>query len=104
MTPEKRDELRRLCDDPALTPGPWESVASEDRDHMSWVRDPSMPQGADSIALVGASELETEQAIVDFIASAREALPALLDEVERLQAALEFYSDPRKYRGFQFTR
>lgn len=69
------------------TPGPWEAVISDRRGEMSWVRDPHMPSGADSIALVGASEIETEQANVQLIAAAPDLYEALRDIIGIARAA-----------------
>jgi hypothetical protein len=58
------------------TPGPWKSYV-EGRDHTSG--DSFIMTGGEDIYLVGAS-LEDQ----DFIASARQDVPALIGEVRRL--------------------
>lgn len=79
-TPEKRAELRRLAD--AATPGPWEA---ESYDTDGWRGVIWGDTGAE-----GAPRLGADMPLADakFCAAARTAVPALLDEVERLEAAL----------------
>lgn len=57
----------------------WEAVYAEDRGHMSWVKDRDAPAGADSIALVGASEIDEEHKNVALIAAAPDLLQAAKD-------------------------
>ena len=71
-------ELRKLLD--SLTPGPWTSFV-EGRDHSSgssFIR-----TRGDDIELTGASAADQ-----DFIARARQDIPALLDEIDRLRSQL----------------
>lgn len=78
MTAEERAELRRLAE--AATPGPWKVEEYEEWDdsgrRLCWYVD--MPGNEDSTVL-----LEMDAA---FIAAARTAVPALLDEVDQLRA------------------
>lgn len=75
MDREELKRLRALAD--AATPGPWVFKASGDSLRFSMRRPPG---GTIAVALTAEPE------DVDFIAAARTALPALLDEVERLRA------------------
>lgn len=78
FTDEDLVRIRQLCD--AATPGPWKAFI-EDRDHESGS---SFIQTADAdIELTGAT-----MADYDFIASARQDVPRLLDEVRRLRDLL----------------
>ncbi len=76
-------ELRRLLQ--RLTPGPWVSHV-EGRDHMSgssFIETGAGGIRGEDIELAGASGDDQ-----DFIARARQDVPLLLDEVERLRALL----------------
>lgn len=80
ITKEWIDQQRAVCN--AATPGPWESKhygRYEDHDECC-------------IALTDDSIEPSKYANADFIAAARTALPAALDEIERLAA------DNRKLR------
>ena len=80
ITSEWIEKMRNACD--AATPGPWESKhygRYEDHDECC-------------IALTDDSIEPSKYANADFIAAARTALPAALDEIERLAA------DNRKLR------
>lgn len=102
MTPEQRAELRRLCEE--ATEGPWEWVI-EDESMLSlgtegivmentvlwcnrcdscikYVRE--QPERFDAWRCGMPNKINS-----DFIAASRTALPALLDEVERLEAEIE---------------
>jgi hypothetical protein len=78
MTLEDLERIRALCD--AATPGPWESFV-EGRDHScgSDFIGTQNRKGPD-IELSGASHADQ-----DFIAMARQALPRLVAEIERLK-------------------
>ena len=70
------DAIRQRCD--RATPGPWKSYV-EGRDHdsgSSFI----MTSGED-IELIGASVADQ-----DFIAHARQDIPQLLEEIQRLKA------------------
>ncbi len=77
-------ENKARCE--AATPGPWISII-EGRDQ---------PLGGDSFILRGVQSMRQEDLYLtgatvadhDFIAGARQDIPLLLDEIERLQALL----------------
>lgn len=71
-------ELRRLLQQ--VAPGPWVSLV-EGRDHSSGSS--FIKTGGEDIELSGASASDQ-----DFIARARQDVPLLLDEIERLRALL----------------
>jgi len=77
------DEVRKRCD--AATEGPWISFV-EDRDHVAG--DNFIGRGVnrrkDDLYLTGATDEDQ-----DFIAYARQDIPLLLDEIERLQKLLD---------------
>ena len=79
MTQQELDALRALAD--AATPGPWEEVVTEGE---WWLTGPDIFQDA----VMRIDDAELSQADAAFIAAARVAVPALIAEVERLQAAL----------------
>jgi hypothetical protein len=68
-------EIEQRC--AQATPGPWKSYV-EGRDHMSG--DSFIMTGGEDIYLIGAS-MEDQ----DFIANARQDVPALIAEIRRLQ-------------------
>lgn len=73
-------EIRRRCD--SATPGPWESFV-EGRDHTSgssFIKTGSDKNRGKDIELSGATTADQ-----DFIASARQDIPRLLDEIARLK-------------------
>jgi hypothetical protein len=84
MTDEEMTAIKVRCD--AATPGPWRSYV-EGRDHSSG-SDFIMTGEGDSrgkdIELSGATTADQ-----DFIAHARQDLPRLVNEVERLRRILE---------------
>ena len=74
MTPERRAELKRLCE--AATEGPWETddchvFADDGRALLAYLRPIPSMQDRDANAA--------------FIAAARTALPELLDYADRLE-------------------
>lgn len=83
MTPADRQKLRELC--AKATEGPWEHCSSgllvEAFDLIPREVSPTGPD-AGAVALVGAID------DAELIAAARDAIPALLDEVERLEREL----------------
>jgi hypothetical protein len=84
MTDEELTAIRKRCD--SATRGPWRSYV-EGRDHSSG-SDFIMTGGdgaarGEDIELSGATKAEQ-----DFIAHAREDIPRLLAEIERLRALL----------------
>lgn len=90
MTDEEIRRLRTLCE--AATPGPWQ-VAEYDGD--DWTCDYKIESGSGTV-LAGPSirHAGKVQSNATFIAEARTALPAALDEIERLREILgnvEFY-------------
>jgi hypothetical protein len=73
------DEIRSRCE--RTTPGPWKSYI-EGRDHMSgsdFIR-----TGGEDIYLTGATKDDQ-----DFIAHARQDIPRLIQEIDRLKSLLE---------------
>lgn len=91
MTREERERLRRLAE--AATPGPW--VVRNWHDWSSVIH-----EGASWRAVAGRigedlAEPKDGQRSLDaaFIAAARSAVPALLDEVDRLRELLEYVLD-----------
>lgn len=79
LTPNHLDEI--VARHKAATAGPWTSFV-EGRDHTSgssFIR-----TGGDDIELSGATDADQ-----DFIAHARQDIPRLLAEVERLRALLK---------------
>lgn len=83
MTDKELEEIRLRCE--AATPGPWVSFI-EDRDHSSGssfiMTGEGESRGTD-IELTGATVADQ-----DFIAHARQDIPKLLHEIERLKAEL----------------
>ena len=84
MTAVEAVHLRKLCE--AATPGPWETY--DERNRTWWVDSSNTPESrtTGAVAETGEHELGPEDAA--FIAASRTALPACLDEIERLRAAL----------------
>ncbi len=83
MTDEELGEIKARC--LAATTGPWASFI-EGRDHeggSSFIMVGDEGSRADDIELTGATEADQ-----DFIAHARQDVPALVEEVERLKALL----------------
>jgi hypothetical protein len=90
VTPAERAQLRKLAD--AATPGPWRPGQYDDHKgewHDSTWFDVRHITADDRTVIVGQSDaadnLPTKVADAAFIASARTAVPALLDAVERLE-------------------
>jgi hypothetical protein len=79
LSAELLDEMERRC--AAATPGPWVSFI-EGRDHMAG--DSFIRTAGEDIYLQGATKADQ-----DFIASARQDVPALVAEVRRLGQRLE---------------
>lgn len=94
--------LRALCE--AATPGPWSVDHYEETDDWCLRADNATIPG-NSIADAGGFSYKPDAA---FIAAARTAIPELLDEVERLRAALERIvkncdaEDAAKYKNVMF--
>jgi hypothetical protein len=93
ITPEQIAKLRTLCE--AALDGPWEvgptpRYLAQDQVHDGrsplTIRAPSVH--TEEIATVWTYLMPTE-ANAEFIAASREAMPALLDELEETQIALE---------------
>lgn len=78
MTPERLAEIRKRAD--AASPGPW-----------TWILDGSISEiwDADDCVVADTDGHRSPDDDADFIAHAREDIPALLDEVERLTRAIE---------------
>jgi hypothetical protein len=75
ISAELLDAIERRC--AAATPGPWKSYV-EGRDHTSC--DSFIKTGCDDIYLTGASLADQ-----DFIAHARQDIPALIEEIRALR-------------------
>jgi hypothetical protein len=74
------EAIRRRCE--AATAGPWESFV-EGRDHLGgndFIRTGGLDDQSPDIELLGASTADQ-----DFIAHARQDIPRMLDEIERLK-------------------
>ncbi|MCW5716728.1 MAG: hypothetical protein KIS68_02740 [Bauldia sp.] len=78
ISPEELAAIRRRCDE--ATPGPWASWV-EGRDH--WGGDDIIQTAGEDIYPYGATVADK-----DFIAHARQDIPRLLAEIERLTALL----------------
>ena len=78
VSAEMLEEIERRCE--AATPGPWTSYV-EGRDHTSG--DSFIMTSADDINLSGATIADQ-----DFIANARQDLPALIHEIRSLRREL----------------
>lgn len=92
------DELRKIVDD--ATPGPWEKTKYYI--DMSVHTDCGIVSN-EGYSICRAPRYETEEQYnkdFDFIAAARTAIPALLDEVARYRKALEFYADEKNHTIF----
>lgn len=79
LTKEDIAQIQKRCD--AATPGPWKSYV-EDRDHTSGSSFIMVGEGktrGEDIELTGATVADQ-----DFIAHARQDIPMLLKEIERL--------------------
>lgn len=80
---EQLDEIRKRCE--AATPGPWVSYL-EDRDQLSG--ESFIARGAnpaeEDLYLSGATDHD-----IEFIAHARQDIPVLLAEIERLRMLLD---------------
>ncbi|MBL0319086.1 MAG: hypothetical protein IPP74_07335 [Alphaproteobacteria bacterium] len=77
-------EIRKRCN--AASQGPWKSYI-EDRDHESGSNFIMIGAGknrGDDIEIIGATAADQ-----DFMAHARQDIPFLLDEIEKLQALIE---------------
>ena len=80
LTSAELEKIRKRCD--AATPGPWRSFV-EGRDHTSgnsFIMTGVGDARGDDIELFGATVADQ-----DFIANARQDIPRLLDEIERLK-------------------
>jgi hypothetical protein len=83
VTPAYIRELRAMLD--TLTPGPWVSYV-EGRDHESgsnFIMTGAAGARGEDIELIGATPADQ-----DFVARARQEMPLLLDEIERLHGLL----------------
>lgn len=95
MTPDEITRLRTLCT--AATPGPWRAEKYSDHSHGAQICTPNGEYVAhfEGSAICISSnpkhcwERTKWKATCDakFVAAARTAIPALLDEIERLRAA-----------------
>lgn len=84
ITNEDIEKIKLRCD--AATPGPWRSFV-EGRDHTSgsdFIMTGEGENRGEDIELTGATIADQ-----DFIAHARQDIPLLLQEIERLRTLLE---------------
>jgi hypothetical protein len=82
LTSAELEEIQKRCD--AATPGPWKSFV-EGRDHTSggcFIMTGSAEKRCNDIELSGAT-IEDQ----DFIAHARQDIPRLIREIERLRTS-----------------
>ena len=80
ITQEELEQIRQRC--LAATPGPWKSYV-EGRDHNSgsnFIMTGLGQNRGNDIELIGATVADQ-----DFVACARQDIPRLLDEIERLR-------------------
>lgn len=88
MNVELRARLRELCD--SALPGPWETVYDEDFDEVS-IR-AVKPSGVSPNSYIEVAETtqwpqdESTSPTAEFIAAAREAIPALLDTLAAIES------------------
>lgn len=83
LTSEEVKQIRSRCD--KATPGPWVSYI-EGRDHTSgsnFIMTGTGPARGEDIELTGATVADQ-----DFIAQARQDIPRLLTEIERLRGLI----------------
>lgn len=91
MSPQELAELRRLCE--AATPGPWTSSLRGKPEAEGWELGAHVQGGQYPIANCHSGYNKNGYGHhIDsvFIATSREAIPKLLDEVERLQLVAKF--------------
>lgn len=97
MTPTELKAIRERCE--KATPGPWEAHIQtgpyRTRNYAGKVKAP-IPIGEHSSFRVHPNLLY--EGDVHFIAHARTDIPSLLDEVERLREALEWYGDEKNWK------
>lgn len=86
-----RDEIRKACE--AATPGPW-----EEGDHWVFVMPEVTSASLRDVLKVPAGGNGNANAA--FIAGAREWVPALLDENEKLREALRYFARPLHQCGY----
>lgn len=87
-TDQEMAELCRLAEE--ATPGPWNANQSPDRHHTDTVDAFYLSGGRDTIAMVGRSELEQQNADSGYIAAANpNRIIALLDAYEARGRAIE---------------
>jgi len=84
MSDEKLIEIKRRSE--AARPGPWKSYI-EGRDHESGSNFVMVPNESSKTSVLEFSG-QVSEADQDFIAHAREDIPALLAEIERLKSKI----------------
>jgi hypothetical protein len=89
-TPEQRAEWHRLCD--AATEGPWRASVTYPAADMV-IHAKGVPQQLAYLAVSTVYEFPVNENAA-FISAAREALPALLAENEKLRSAIEQLHGP----------
>ena len=91
ITQEQLARWRALAD--AATPGPWEQVAESGE---WWISGPDIER---HFVIDTTNGVNAQNA--DFIAAAREAVPALLAEVERLTAEVRRHEEAEHQREME---
>lgn len=86
ITPERIEELRRLCD--AATPGPWIVQESAFNRGTMEIRCTSPDVRGGTLYVAQTRWMDTNSKDAPFIAAARTALPEALDTIEALRADL----------------
>lgn len=91
LTDEQLAAIRERAD--AATPGPWATALEVDHDGQYWVVTPPDGSVLFSVCKVGhKGELKTEED-AEFIAHARQDIPALLAHIDALTAELATLRD-----------
>lgn len=86
--------LKQLAEE--ATPGPW-TVGKDDASHLIFY---PYDTGETDLSRIVISDTEVSMGDKRFIAAANpEAVIGLIARIEKLEAALRFYADPRTYEG-----
>ena len=91
MTEEELNEIKARAE--AATPGPWQALPYQDIDNGVFVDYWDITAGVDGICV--AEKIKEPDAW--FMSEARQDVPALVEEVERLRAALEKFAQKDSY-------
>jgi hypothetical protein len=85
ITPEQLAEWKKLAAE--ATSGPWEFRATPDSSGIQFVVAPNGPKSSQGFEFIAADCSHKNNG--QFIAAAREALPMLIEEVERLREMIK---------------